>query len=1294
MRQIVNSTKIDDWFSSTSRDAQGLLPHFVRRLINATIGFTAIKVLQIPVGDDVARRGFDGRVEVEAGHRYVPADLSVWEMGTGNSPMRKANEVYGDRTANPKGIEIQSTAFVFVTPHRWEGKDEWAKARQDEKNWREVRVLDNSDLEAWCELAPGVGRWLAQQMGVPVIGLCDLDVFRRELAAEYQCDNLSPDLLISGRDENLTQFHNWLAGDKGELDVEGESIEDVTAFVAAAIEKLPPNRREWVISRLLFVDCVDGMEYIAAISADMFVIPTSDEARRRAKAGRSTALRLIYPVVRAAGTSRQQGVSLRLTGIRRAACEQALLAMAVPSPRAARIAVESKGHLVPCLWMLARGPDTPLPWTIGQPAMELAPLMFAGQWDADSETDRAIIAKLAGRDYSEVEKTLAQWQSPNGPLVKRGPLWDWMAWDFAWNCLAPHIDQNLLTRFTQALPEVLGIPDPKLELDPEKQWMASVYKKKHPFSTALRAGLVGSLVQLALNDAGVQGTSGQAIASAYVSSLLNGTNLKRSLAWPSLAPWLPDLAEAAPEAFLRATDSFCDDAKAVNAVFIDVGIFGSSPHTFLLWALERLAWSKEHFSRAIAILGELAARDPGGRLLNRPLNSLKEILLPWFPRTSVSVEERLVALDLLYQRQAEVAWQVVCALLPHGPSMAGPTANPQWRDWKPTSERRVTGEEYWKCVEALFQRALTWAGISGTRWRDLIRAYSHMRESPIDLGNRLLAALRGVLVDQVADLDRMVIADALRDLLNLFDQPHDAEGTGQSAFATIQILQETFQPEDLIERNKWLFTDWPHIPRDRKLSYDDFRKSAHEQQLQTVQKIYTQRGIHGILALADAAPNAAIVGIPFAEIEIDDDALCALLNETITLTPTRESLPNRLRFALAYVGDSYHRRGAAWIDHVRTLSGIDWTVDALANFAWGLPAEGPIWDRMVAWGHNVVDAYWKRVLIHFVPPENAERDAERAVLELIRADRPYRALDVAAMCFPLKGGRPLPVTPDTILHLLQETPRHDPKAEWWPPSVDMLGHHVETLLDVLETNGIDTIVLANIEYLWLAVLDRHDRAPKFLGKAISTNPKIFVELLESAFRSELQETTDSEEASKPDDRQAHIAMKTYRLLEDLRTLPGEEQRAVSAKQGDGEVRFDDGKINETLLIAWVEQARALANSSGRIGVCDFQIGRLFSEAPKDSDGSWPCEPVRNIIEKLKSDRLDRGLAIGLFNRRGAHWRQPGGQQERKIADLFRSLAERVRSKWPRTAGLLSEIATNYDQHAKREDEQQALEEFE
>jgi len=120
----------------------------------------------------------------------------------------------------------------------------------------------------------------------------------------------------------------------------------------------------------------------------------------------------------------------------------------------------------------------------------------------------------------------------------------------------------------------------------------------------------------------------------------------------------------------------------------------------------------------------------------------------------------------------------------------------------------------------------------------------------------------------------------------------------------------------------------------------------------------------------------------------------------------------------------------------------------------------------------------------------------------------------------------------------------------------------------------------------------------------------------------------------------------------------------------------------------------LANDCDRLVVCDLQIGEVLAYAPEDPDGRWPCEPVRNLIEKLASAEIERGLAIGICNKRGAFCRAKGGDQERALAAKFRRYAEPLHSRWPRTAGVLVGVADDYEREARLEDDREAFDEYE
>jgi hypothetical protein len=129
-------------------------------------------------------------------------------------------------------------------------------------------------------------------------------------------------------------------------------------------------------------------------------------------------------------------------------------------------------------------------------------------------------------------------------------------------------------------------------------------------------------------------------------------------------------------------------------------------------------------------------------------------------------------------------------------------------------------------------------------------------------------------------------------------------------------------------------------------------------------------------------------------------------------------------------------------------------------------------------------------------------------------------------------------------------------------------------------------------------------------------------------------------------------------------------------------------VDADALHAWVTEARRLLAASGRTIPGDVSIGEVLAYVPPDSDGLWPAEPVRDLIEDLRSEHFETGLRTGKFNSRGLVTWSPtgGGVQERGLAGQFQAWAERVADGWHRTAALLRQLADHYDEWARREDD--------
>jgi hypothetical protein len=160
--------------------------------------------------------------------------------------------------------------------------------------------------------------------------------------------------------------------------------------------------------------------------------------------------------------------------------------------------------------------------------------------------------------------------------------------------------------------------------------------------------------------------------------------------------------------------------------------------------------------------------------------------------------------------------------------------------------------------------------------------------------------------------------------------------------------------------------------------------------------------------------------------------------------------------------------------------------------------------------------------------------------------------------------------------------------------------------------------------------------------------------------------------ARPDPSAEEVARAhhAYDLLSSWHTLPG--TRA-------------DGAIDALALQAWICAAQAACTEHRE--VCDHHIGQVLAYAPNGTDGVWPHESVRAVLENANSQALESGFRNGTLNKRGIVTRDPfaGGQQEQTIAQQYRTWAQALAPAHPRTAAVLAQIAEDYERDAHRQD---------
>jgi len=329
-----------------------------------------------------------------------------------------------------------------------------------------------------------------------------------------------------------------------------------------------------------------------------------------------------------------------------------------------------------------------------------------------------------------------------------------------------------------------------------------------------------------------------------------------------------------------------------------------------------------------------------------------------------------------------------------------------------------------------------------------------------------------------------------------------------------------------------------------------------------------------------------------------------------------------------------------------------------------------VWDRAVKRGEQVSDTYWEECRA-FNPQLELEA-VSLAVNNLLDYSRPVDAIDLLSFAVHDK----LHVASDLLCRSLEALLRL-PKADSGRQIQRMDRYHIQEVIAELQLReDVSTDRLIPIEWHFIRLLDEHSQySPKTLHKHLAHSPDFFHEVLSACFRSRNVSESERESASNHD---KYMAEHAFHLLRDWNHIPGTK---------------DDDSIDEQQLNDWCLKVRELAIASGRIEVCDVQIGEMLSRCPlQDEDGSWPCQAIRSVIEMIASDSIASGLHCGISNSRGVVWRGDGGNQERELTAKYRDLANKVRFDSPCTARVLDSVADSYDRQSQWWDEQERWDE--
>ena len=708
------------------------------------------------------------------------------------------------------------------------------------------------------------------------------------------------------------------------------------------------------------------------------------------------------------------------------------------------------------------------------------------------------------------------------------------------------------------------------------------------------------------------------------------------------------IAEAAPRPLLKALERLLEgDGERIKPIFQDTETawHASSPHTGLLWALEVLAWDPEYLNDATLTLAKLDRIDPGGKLANRPLHSLREIFVVWHPSTNATLANRLSALDNIVKHEPQIAWDLLIKLLPEYHSVASPTAKPRYHDAGASEREEITYGLIAKSYREIIDRVLALVGDDPKRWVTLIRQMGSF--SPED--RTRVTDLLETSSEKLSGSDSKDVWSVLRAEVNRNRRFQDADwAMGEADLNRLDAIVARLEPKEMMTQIAWLFDDYhPDLPGIKDVEQELQELSIKRKE--AVQRLYAAEGISGVLELAKSTKLPTFVGYAFAETVDSAGPIDAALEQSLA----NGGQPGEFEVALSSAAD--FRFGNEWRSCIETrLHKGEWDPVQIAQLMLAWRDDFSTWDFVASLDAEVEANYWLRKPSR--PIKADEKVFEFVVGKYLQYGRALAGLDTVWY--------PAPSVSAQILFRLLDAAIQEINAKPDVVNSNLVYHIEQVFADLRRRSDVPRIDIATREYVYLPLL-AYRQGELTIHSLLAEDPDLYVTLLCDVFK-----PASGEEAEITEERQAK-ATAGYRLLSEFHKVPG-------TKNSD---------IDSDVLKRWVTKVRELATQKDRSAIADQYIGHALAYAPTDDkDGAWPHRIVRDLIEEVASDKMEQGIAIERINMRGFTTRGPydGGDQERSTAAQVRSWSDAAMA-WPRTCRMLKGMAAGWERDAEWHD---------
>lgn len=919
-----------------------------------------------------------------------------------------------------------------------------------------------------------------------------------------------------------------------------------------------------------------------------------------------------------------------------------------------RLVEDTHGLYIPLKKKIIKGSYRKIPsWADGDITLTL-PVLLCGKWTED-DGDKIILEQLSGKKYDRLIDGLSPYTRGEDPLLVRyrihGKVYYQLAsLENAWDYLDCKLDVHgtIWSSFTQILVDILVEPDPEFDFPEKERHIRASMPEGRPFwSKMIRDGMLRSLIMKAYYK---KDTESQESINCLVENVFEQIgNVKQ---WLSIAPYFSEFCEASPQIIQQRLESEWKHPTGLLEIFKeDSGdvMFGSHLYTHVLWGIEQFLVQAEYAAWAVRWLIRLAEENIKYPISNSPEEILKDVFCPWINLTALEVEDKVILAREMVQKSRK-GWDILYAELPGQKTVVtGNLQHPKYRDI--TEQNELTNQDIYRTYEEYVLICLANMEFSYERWDKMIVEANRLG---LNLIKRLFEQME-YEIKSMNDKEKIAMKDTLR--REIYRHRYYKEAIWAMKEDVLSYFENQLQKihtDNPIYEYRYLFVHAYEFPLLHPTPYDKsengFREitkrneAAAEEEIKCGMQEFKVRkyDVAGLIEIC-ALKNNSSLGFYLCKYYCEGDFDSGLFRRMLDIQPNGN-------IAIAYASYAYGKNPETLKIAIEIAKQQHVASSTLIHL-YECEVISAKKELLIAKEKNEIKKeYWKRShlyendeeTVRWMLEECGKYGTQEIYMEILEREQRF-------------------FSPMEILENMENMQ----KMEVGNLNT-MSSYYLEELLEVLQQNYRKTAECTRVAQIELhyGIMLEWDKM-KCFRRMMEIQPAYYAEMANIIYRK------DGEEKKELTEEQKRIANNVYNLFYEAIFCPAES----------------DGTVNEQELEAWIEEFIVLLEKQKQRSLFGYLLGRMLANAPIGEDDCYPCEAVRKIIEKYEDDfeSLRNSYTTAIFNKRGVY-SPSAGKEEMEIANSYKKNADKLRTKYPRTAEIYDCLYQQYKYQSDSERE--------